>query len=577
MRPISQNIILVMIILFAALLRFFNLSTIPIGFNDDEAAFGYNAYSIQQTGRDEWGRFLPFPTFESFGDWKLVGYLYPVVISQFFLGTNEFATRFPSAGFGVLAVFATYLLTKKLFEDKTSNSDSPLITHHSSLKSVALLATLFLAISPWHIVASRNAFESDILIFFITLSTYFFLRSIERSTGRKKYITLATLGFVFSFYIYRSSWLFVPLFVLTLIWLYREHFKKLKNYLAKNLLLAIILLLPLVPTATTFKGQSRFFQESFLSGIQKTGIIDDVNQRRGNCRKSWLPPLCLAVYNKYTFYLSTYFNNYISNLSPETYYVKGNPGGYQSFSIRSLFYTFELPLLISGLYFLIIKRSQAAKILIPWILIAPLGASLTGIGNPGRLNILMPTPQIVAAFGFVSLLALFKIPKVRAGFLLITLLIIFSSTIRLLADQFVHYPKISGKYQRYGYKQLFEYLESQKNNYDQIIVSRASDDAKQYIHYLFYTKTDPRLFHDQAYTIKYRGADNWQQVERIGNINFYKETPDIDNLPAKTLLAVAHNETTLPAKPIFQVKYLNDDVAFEVYDVDQVKLKLNEK
>ena len=117
MKLIKKNIFLILIIFLAVILRFINLSSIPIGFNDDEAAFGYNAYSILKTGRDEWGRLLPFPVFESFGDWKLVGYLYLAVISQAILGVNEFATRLPSAIFGVLAVWATYLLTKELFRN----------------------------------------------------------------------------------------------------------------------------------------------------------------------------------------------------------------------------------------------------------------------------------------------------------------------------------------------------------------------------------------------------------------------------------------------------------------------------
>ncbi|MBI2599048.1 hypothetical protein HYW40_02425, partial [Candidatus Curtissbacteria bacterium] len=117
MRISFEKLILLSIIILSALLRLINLGTIPIGFNDDEAAFGYNAHSILKTGKDEWGRFFPFPAFESFGDWKLVGYLYPVVVSQAVFGENEFATRFPSAAFGIAAIFTTYLLSKKLFED----------------------------------------------------------------------------------------------------------------------------------------------------------------------------------------------------------------------------------------------------------------------------------------------------------------------------------------------------------------------------------------------------------------------------------------------------------------------------
>ena len=43
-----------------AWLRFAELDSVPPGFYIDEASFGYNAYSILKTGRDEYGA-LSFP------------------------------------------------------------------------------------------------------------------------------------------------------------------------------------------------------------------------------------------------------------------------------------------------------------------------------------------------------------------------------------------------------------------------------------------------------------------------------------------------------------------------------------
>ena len=65
MKYLKNNLPLISIIVIAVIFRFVNLANIPIGFNDDEAAFGYNAYSILKTGKDEWGRFLPFPVFQT--------------------------------------------------------------------------------------------------------------------------------------------------------------------------------------------------------------------------------------------------------------------------------------------------------------------------------------------------------------------------------------------------------------------------------------------------------------------------------------------------------------------------------
>lgn len=553
MNFIKKNWVIISIILAASLIRIVNLGNIPIGFNDDEAAFGYNAYSILTTGRDEWGRLLPFPVFESFGDWKLVGYLYLTVLSQAVFGVSEFATRLPSAIFGILSVFSTYLLTKELF----------------SKKNVAQVAALFLAISPWHIISSRNAFESDILIFIITISTYFFLRGIKNP----RYLKFAFIGFASSFYIYRSSWLFVPLFVATLLILNKEKIKKYKSIIFKNITISMVILLPLLPTVLTFQGQSRFFQESFIYGVQKTGIINNVNQKRGICYEKLPTQICTITDNKYITFLTTYLSNYISNLSPQTYYINGVPGGYQSFSTRSMFFLFELPLLIIGLVFLKAKKLDASKILISWILLVPIGASITGVGNPGRLNILMPVPQIIAAFGFVSI---YKIIKFKKFFAYTMSLIILFSFVKLTQEMFLYYPKVSGKYQRYGYKQLFTYLENQRKFYKTIAVSRKSDDAKQYIHYLFYNKIDPSLFNNPAYTVKYRGKDSWQVVEKIGNVEFYSSVPRLEDLPQNSLLAASEKEVQTKIKPNFVVNYLNGDRAFEVYNVDELKKELNE-
>ncbi|MDZ4228834.1 MAG: glycosyl transferase, partial [Patescibacteria group bacterium] len=60
---------LILILLLAAGLRFYQLGRVPSGFVNDEAAFGYNAYSLIKTGRDEFGEFLPI-IFHSFGEGK---------------------------------------------------------------------------------------------------------------------------------------------------------------------------------------------------------------------------------------------------------------------------------------------------------------------------------------------------------------------------------------------------------------------------------------------------------------------------------------------------------------------------
>ncbi|KKQ96399.1 MAG: hypothetical protein UT23_C0032G0001, partial [Candidatus Woesebacteria bacterium GW2011_GWA1_39_12] len=57
------------VILLALFLRVYKLGDIPPSINWDEAAVGYNAFSIANFGRDEWGNVFPL-VFKSFEDYK---------------------------------------------------------------------------------------------------------------------------------------------------------------------------------------------------------------------------------------------------------------------------------------------------------------------------------------------------------------------------------------------------------------------------------------------------------------------------------------------------------------------------
>jgi len=111
------NLLLVLILLLAAFLRLWNLAHYPSGLNADEAAIGYNAYSLLETGKDEHGD--PWPIhFKSFGDYKPGLYFYLVLPLVKLLGLNIWAVRLPAALLGILSVLLIMLLTKEIFREK---------------------------------------------------------------------------------------------------------------------------------------------------------------------------------------------------------------------------------------------------------------------------------------------------------------------------------------------------------------------------------------------------------------------------------------------------------------------------
>ena len=111
----KQRILFIIILLLAFLLRFYQLGTNPPSLTWDEAAWGYNAYTLGIDRKDEFGKFLPYEFLESFGDFKPPLYAYLAIIPVKLFGLTEFATRVPSAFFGFLTVFITYFLDQNFF------------------------------------------------------------------------------------------------------------------------------------------------------------------------------------------------------------------------------------------------------------------------------------------------------------------------------------------------------------------------------------------------------------------------------------------------------------------------------
>src|SRR5581483_6402689 len=157
--------LLLFIVLIGIFLRCYQLGNNPASLTWDEVAWGYNAYSLGIDGKDEFGRFLPHDYLESFGDFKPPMYAYLDIVPIKAFGLNEFGTRFPSAFFGVLTIVATYFLVIEIFGEES--------------QALALLSSLFLAISPWHINLSRAAFEANISSFFIVAGVWFFMAFVR--------------------------------------------------------------------------------------------------------------------------------------------------------------------------------------------------------------------------------------------------------------------------------------------------------------------------------------------------------------------------------------------------------------
>src|SRR3989344_1810956 len=107
-------IVLAVIVVFSTALRFYKLDQIPPSLSWDEAAVGYNAYTIANWGKDEWGKSFPL-VFKSFEDDKSPVHVYLTAVAVRFLDLSEFSTRLPSAFFGVFNVILIFFLAQRIF------------------------------------------------------------------------------------------------------------------------------------------------------------------------------------------------------------------------------------------------------------------------------------------------------------------------------------------------------------------------------------------------------------------------------------------------------------------------------
>src|SRR3989344_479822 len=270
----KNKIIIILIVILGAVLRLNQITTLP-ALNADEAALGYNAYSLIQTGKDEHGQSWPI-VFKSFGDYKPGIYIYLAIPFVKLLGLNVLAVRLPGLILSIISIFLIYILVKELNMDSrfrgNDKNDKLLITNYQ----LPTITALLLAISPWHIHFSRGAWETQTSTAFLLLGVYGFLKALKKP----QWYLVFTICFILSVYTYHSMRIIAPLLTLSLIIIFREHFIKIilprsekdsfinkinifnhtqrtSKYLYASFVIGIFLTIPLLVSLLSPSGLSR--------------------------------------------------------------------------------------------------------------------------------------------------------------------------------------------------------------------------------------------------------------------------------------------------------------------------------
>ncbi len=445
------------LIIFAAFfLRMYDLADNPPGLYIDEVSSAYNAYSILQTGTDEHG--VSFPLyFEAFGEYRHGLFIYSMIPSIFLFGLSDFGVRFTSVVFGILTVVILYFLVSELFDKKTG-----------------LLSAVFLAIQPWHTFLSRVAFEGISFLFLFLVGLWCFSIGLKREKEIKWFLA-AILFFALCVYSYGVAKLFVPSFLLGLVFIYRRFFFENRKLLFSCVVLFVIFVSPIYLVSFFGEGNARFQQGSIFT---------------------------LSDHPIFTFVF-----NYISHYTPSFLFFSGDDGLRHHLHDWGFLFPGDIVFVLFGLFFVFQQRvDEKYQMLLLWFFLFPVAASFMYGDTPHGLRAFIGAPlfAVLTALGvffiFEKIMPFFNAQenaekRKKWSFL-------FTAVVFLLfvVQAGVYYHDYFTKYKTYSYdywmaynEPMLDYVTSVHDQYDHVYFSANSMD-RMGIYFVYYLKIDPALY-----------------------------------------------------------------------------------
>lgn len=536
------------ILALSFLVRVVGVSGLPLGFNADEASFGYDAYSILRTGRDQWGQGFPL-VLKSFGDFKSPAYSILSVPIVYLFGLNIFSTRLLSVITGTLFVLAIYLVVVKITDSR----------------GVALLIAFLCSINPWSIMLSRGAVESNLTTLFIPLGLYMFLG--------KRY-TLASLLFGINLFTYHSAKLVTPLVVLALVFLYKKDFFQggIKKIIIPSGVFAFFLLGLIY--SFYLGGGSRVAERSITHGALEQGFV----QRMEAIKQGQNPIIAKLFHNRYQAIAGRLVSNYFQYFSPQFLMFRGvgdasyamMPGiGVLNFA-EIVIIIGLLPFFLYGLYR---NNLKIILLLIIWILIAPLPAALaSGVGYAGnRASNMIAAIALLEAVGAVGWYKFIKshFPSRKNIFVFILIVVSLVSSAGFL-KKYASYPTRKNLEQMlYGNLEAARWLENNFWN-RKILVSRGISEPQ--IFFAFAGKMDPEEYHTYSATWDLENENvKWvDQLPEYKLANYTIKSIDTDtDITNDVVVVYKSGELKLKHNPIKIFYYPDGTPNIEIVDTAQ--------
>ncbi|NCN87781.1 MAG: hypothetical protein GW941_02705 [Candidatus Pacebacteria bacterium] len=539
-KKIIVYLCLSLIIILTTSLRLFNLENLPGAFFTDEAALGYNAWSLVTTLKDEYGKFLPL-TLRSFDDYKPAIYSYLAIPFVSILGLTQTSSRMPAAISGILLVITIFFLIRKI----TKNN------------SLSLLSSLVLAITPWHIEISRTAIEAGVSLFLTTLSI-----TIYKKDNKLKTI-LSLVLLVLSLWTYHSARLVAPLIILSAIF-----FRVIRVSRIYTFSVSLIFIFGIFLSLTA--SQSRFGQISIFSDLESQLIREEGIREDGGL----IPTSIIETrinHNKLLSISQSFAKSYIKNTSLDYLFLGGAQPPRVTIPETGQFLLIFLPFFLFGLAISIrVIDKPINKWLIFWLIIAPIPASLTTaeIPNTYRTIFLLPVISILIALGLYTSYKLTKkyLGKISFFFAFLITIAISLNFYKAWHQYRVHQQVHQPWHRQYGYKDLIKYLNSIEDLAKVTITNRENE---PYMMYLFYNKIEPSSYQSQPEKrLGHLEIDSGKDTWTLFNYTFTEEACPSnldDNNINNYYVGVGTCEIPLGFESVNTINFLDNNPEFQIY------------
>lgn len=492
-------------------------SQIPEGLNRDEAALGYNAYSLLKIGKDEFGQ--PWPIkITSFGDQKLPGYVYALIpfIAAFDITTTTI--RLPSFLSGLVVIAAVGVLAVQL--------GSKIFSKPQQITALSTTAMLFVAVSPWANHFSRVAYEAHLAMVFGLVGLCAYLAAVETTQVLKQRLLLSATAVAWSLSLmtYHAYHIFIPLLVAWLLfftWVQIKKFDQRGMLVASSLgIIAVVILV----VGGIFQANS--VKNKGITPFNKADL-----QIEGATFRQQLPGEDAfyekVLINPITEAIVRFSQNILRVPSGDFLFISGTGHGDHNPGNMNLLHLYVAPFLILGFFILWeARQNPTVRSVWGWVVVSSIPSALTiSPQHTVRFSAALPVLELVAAVGVVYLWSKCAVRWQKLAFTFILLLLIIFSVIRQMLLYLYVAPTIES---HQNYELLAQAIARYKK--PTVTVITQSPSSSPYIWYAVQSKYDPTLFQKDIERYP-TDSGGFQHVRRIDNVYF--ETVDWNDLRSR--------------------------------------------